>query len=68
VLLDWRLPVMNGWDFYVELRKHHRTRNVPVVVMTGYPEETEALPNWVFRLRKPLEVATLLEVVAREIR
>jgi CheY-like chemotaxis protein len=35
ILLDLMMPVMNGFDFLRELRKHKSWRKIPVVIMTA---------------------------------
>jgi signal transduction histidine kinase/CheY-like chemotaxis protein len=35
ILLDLMMPVMNGFDFLRELRKHKTWRKIPVVIMTA---------------------------------
>lgn len=36
ILLDLMMPVMNGYEFLEEKRKHDHLRNVPVIIMTGH--------------------------------
>jgi CheY-like chemotaxis protein len=35
ILLDLMMPVMNGFDFIRELRKHEEWRKIPVVILTA---------------------------------
>lgn len=40
ILLDYRLPKVNGLEILIALRKHEKTRLVPVVMMSGtYTQE-----------------------------
>ncbi len=66
VLLDMRMPVMDGWTFARELRARHGHR-IPVVVVTAAEDvrlrarEVDA-DAW---LGKPFDVDTLLATVGR---
>ena len=35
VLLDLMMPVMDGWQFAAELRRHEAWRGIPIVVLTA---------------------------------
>ena len=70
LIVDLRLPVMNGLEFIGECRRDERLANVPIVVIsaTTHPPETMA------RLRdlgvaaylyKPIDVQELRTVVGR---
>lgn len=66
ILLDLRLPVLNGWDFLEWLRGESDFRAIPVVLLTGAPLEylEVALPHgptaW---LRKPVDPRTLVRAI-----
>ena len=67
VLLDWKLPGMNGLDAAERVRAREHTRTLPIVVMSAYAgkeEETrcEALGVNVL-LRKPITASSLLEAI-----
>jgi diguanylate cyclase (GGDEF)-like protein len=36
ILLDVNMPVKNGWDVLKELRGNFQTRDIPVIMLTGY--------------------------------
>lgn len=65
VVLDMRMPILNGWQFLAELRARHL--DVPVLVMTAacdarcWAEEVEADGF----LSKPFELDELLSAVGR---
>jgi CheY-like chemotaxis protein len=64
ILLDMKMPVMDGWDFMREFRARHG-HEVPVVVLTAAPdarkraEEIDAA-GW---LGKPFDVDVLVQMV-----
>jgi CheY-like chemotaxis protein len=56
-----RMPGMNGWDFYEQLRLRPHLAAVPVIVHSSAPS---GAPSGVTRvLRKPLVLDRLLAVV-----
>ena len=60
VVLDLMMPVMDGWEFRNELRKHDDLESVPVVVVSGiadYPAARNV--DAVAHLRKPVDLARL---------
>jgi len=40
VLLDLRLPVLNGIEVYTKLKADERTKNIPIVILTASREDT----------------------------
>lgn len=66
ILLDMRMPVMNGWEFAREFRRRHGPA-VPIIVVTA-AEHSEIRAREIAAqdvLRKPFEVDDLLEKVRR---
>lgn len=61
VLLDLRLPRLDGHDFLRELRADARFEHLPVITMTAGSSRAEG--DVVARLRKPLDLEGLLEIV-----
>jgi DNA-binding response OmpR family regulator len=64
ILLDMRMPIMNGWTFVSELRKRWG-RTPPLVVMTAATDARErarevAADAW---LAKPFELDALVDTV-----
>lgn len=69
VILDHRMPVMDGLEFLHELALRPELRNPPVIFVTGEADhafETEARRLGAFSVfPKPYDMATLLDDVAR---
>lgn len=66
ILLDLRMPVMDGFDFLECQRLDPRIKNIPVVVMTG--EEDPAFRRISIEsavLTKPLSMSQVLETVGK---
>jgi len=66
VLLDMRMPVMNGWEFARAFRERHG-RATPVVVVTAAEDargraEEIAADGW---LEKPFDIDDVLRIVER---
>ena len=65
ILLDLMMPVLDGWDFRSAQLADAHIASVPVAVISGTPPEGNRLPSADAYLRKPLELSSVLEVVAR---
>jgi len=63
ILLDLRMPVMNGWDFLDRLGKHPRLSDIPVVVASAVAALAEPHPSVVGWLQAPYAPAQLRELV-----
>jgi CheY-like chemotaxis protein len=67
ILLDMRMPVMDGREFRAEQLLDPRLREVPVVVITAdaHAVETGAALAATEAMRKPVSLGALLEVAER---
>ena len=61
ILLDVRMPVMDGAEFLAQLRQHPAYNQLPVVVCTS--NERAAPPGAQALLKKPFELDELLATV-----
>ena len=65
VLLDLKLPKVDGLEVLRELRANARTRLLPVVVLTSSKEQQDVLASYEFGansyVRKPVDFAQFLE-------
>jgi CheY-like chemotaxis protein len=64
ILLDLKMPVMDGWQFLTERAKEPSARNVPVVLLSGLPYIPNAAGVADF-LSKPIDAGRLLSCVRR---
>ena len=66
ILLDLMMPVMDGWAFRAEQLRDPTLAHIPVILLTadGNAVEKAALLTGAGALRKPVELATLLEAIA----
>ena len=66
VLLDLRMPVMDGWTFMAELKARPELARIPVIVTSQAGERVlNTAPVAAGYLRKPLDRTRLLQTVAR---
>jgi two-component system, chemotaxis family, chemotaxis protein CheY len=64
VLLDLKMPVMDGWQFLAERAKHPSARATPVVLLSGLPFIPNA-PGVADFLSKPINPTRVLDCVRR---
>lgn len=69
VLLDIGLPRVSGLEVLKRLRSDHRTRLLPIVILTSSDEERDRLASYEDGansfVRKPLDFTEFAETVAR---
>ena len=67
VLLDLRMPVLDGWQTVRALRQDRRTESIPVIAMTAMEVEPAELSSAGFRahLHKPVTLARLVLEIRR---
>jgi two-component system, chemotaxis family, chemotaxis protein CheY len=64
ILLDLKMPVMDGWQFLAERAKEPSARDVPVVLLSGLPYIPNAGGVADF-LSKPIDPGRVLSCVRR---
>ncbi len=69
ILLDAKMPVMDGYEFRVQQKKLARIRDIPVVVMTGDSDENmgKDMDEPCGVLIKPLHMNSIIEVITTHI-
>jgi len=65
ILLDLRMPVMDGRAFLERRATDTELRRIPVVVMSGNPPSREPFPGPYTYLRKPLVIDRLIEALSQ---
>ena len=53
IIMDLSLPLLDGVEATRELRAHERTRNIPVIALTGYPVDRASQKDFNHVLTKP---------------
>lgn len=67
ILLDLRMPIMDGFDFLELQRENPRIKDIPIVIMSGDEdiELTRAKTHVADILLKPLHISSIIEAVER---
>ena len=67
ILLDLRMPVMDGWEFRAEQSRDPALRSIPVVLLSGDGDLEQAAASFdaTSVLKKPFDLEELLVVVQR---
>jgi CheY-like chemotaxis protein len=70
IILDLRMPVMDGYEFSAEKARDEALRDIPVVIMSAERqiEESRAKTGAQATLKKPASIETILGVVAQNCR
>ena len=64
ILLDLKMPVMDGWTFLRERKRNPDLESIPVVVLSGQPDaDNEVIAAHATYLRKPVSVERLNEAM-----
>jgi CheY-like chemotaxis protein len=67
VVLDLRMPRMDGYEFLMRRRSDAALRQVPVIVVSATPNERKIAGPVAATLTKPVDPEQLLQVLRREI-
>lgn len=69
VLLDLKMPRLDGIEVLREIKRHERTRRIPVVVMTSSEEEQDVAASYDLGVNsyvvKPVDFEALAEVAGK---
>lgn len=67
ILLDLRMPEMDGWTVWAKMHAEPMLATIPVVMVSGDPEQSRRAQALGMRnfVRKPIDAETLLATVAR---
>lgn len=63
VLLDLMMPVMNGWQFLVEVERDHSIPRIPIFVLSSLADECPRLPVVTDYIQKPLSMSRLESLI-----
>ncbi len=73
IIMDWEMPEMNGIEATQELRRHDKTRDIPVIIATGKMTDPAHLKAALAAgahdyVRKPIEPMELLARIESSLR
>ena len=63
ILLDLRMPIMDGYEFYEQAQRRPHLKDVPIVVVSTHPGQGELAAAGF--LAKPFDLDSLLGTVQR---
>lgn len=63
LLLDYRLPRLNGLELYDRLQDHEETRDIPAIMMSATLPVKELEQRGIYQLRKPMDIGSVLRMV-----
>ena len=65
IIMDWDMPVMNGMEATLKLKGDTTTKNIPIIISSGYHTDSNAIEEAVEKgaidfVRKPIDKVELL--------
>lgn len=63
LMLDYRLPGMNGLEVYDRLQKMDETRGVPAIMMSVTLPTQELERRGIYQLRKPMDLGNVIRMI-----
>ena len=66
VISDFMMPVLNGAEMLLEMKKTDRHRAIPCILMSSIPEESvrKHIAGYAGFIRKPFSLAAVVQLVA----
>jgi len=63
MLLDYRLPGINGLELYDRLQGKDDIRNIPAIMMSATLPVNELQQRGIYQLRKPMDISGVLRMI-----
>ena len=63
LLLDYRLPGMNGLEVFDRLQSMEETRGVPAIIMSASLPTEELQRRGIYQLRKPMDIGNVIRMI-----
>ena len=67
LLLDYRLPGVNGLELYDRLQEKEAIRGVPAIMMSANLPVKELEQRGIYQLRKPMDIGSVLRMITHAI-
>lgn len=71
ILLDWMMPGMNGLEVLKRLKKGYKTKNVPVIMLTGKDSRCDidqaVFSGVVDYIVKPFDLSTIAQTIKEKL-
>ena len=66
ILLDLRMPIMDGWTLRRELQNDVELRSIPIVILSGADDLVDETEDpQLGALQKPFEIGAVIDMVER---
>jgi len=63
LLLDYKLPGINGLEIYDRLQNIEETRDVPAIMMSASLPVEELQRRGIYQLRKPMDIGNVIRMI-----
>ena len=63
LLIDYRLPGLNGLELYDRFQQTESMRNVPAIMMSAVLPVKELEHRGIYQLRKPMDVGSVIRMI-----
>jgi CheY-like chemotaxis protein len=63
LLLDYKLPGMNGLEIYDHLQNMKETQDVPTIMMSASLPVAELQRRGIYQLRKPMDIGNVIRMI-----
>ena len=63
LLLDYKLPGINGLEVYDRLQSMEETRGVPAIMMSASLPTEEIQSRGIYQLRKPMDIGNVIRMI-----
>ncbi|EFH89734.1 hypothetical protein KSD_15280 [Ktedonobacter sp. SOSP1-85] len=63
LLLDYRLPGINGLELYDRLQEYHALHNIPTIMMSATLPVEELGKRGIYQLRKPMDIGSVIRMI-----
>ncbi len=63
MLLDYRLPKLNGLELYDRLQHQEETRDIPSIMMSATLPTKELEERGIYQLRKPMDIGGVIRMI-----
>jgi len=67
LLLDYKLPGLNGLEIYDHLQGMEETRGVPTIMMSASLPVEELKQRGIYQLRKPMDIGNVIRMITHAI-
>ncbi len=63
MLLDYRLPKVNGLELYDRLQESEETRGVPAIMMSATLPVQQLEQRGIYQIRKPMDIGSVIRMI-----